>query len=67
MKNPRLSFRHFISAALCIIASFFAVQNTHAMSFNAQPPMLYLGGAVVPSDWDAWQEAMTRYPNEIAR
>ncbi len=36
-----------------------------AMTFDAAPPLLYLGGAVVPSDWAAWQEAMGRYGTRI--
>ncbi len=33
----------------------------HAMTFHASPPILYLGGTVVATDWDAWLEAMTRF------
>ncbi len=42
---------------------FFIVMTVpaHAMTFHAVPPMLYLGGAVVDTDWDAWLEAMTRF------
>ncbi len=32
-----------------------------AMTFHAAPPVLYLGGTVVATDWDAWLEAMTRF------
>jgi hypothetical protein len=39
----------------------FFVSNSHAMTFHATPPTLYLGGAVVESDWAAWQEAMRRF------
>ncbi len=31
------------------------------MTFHAVPPILYLGGTVVATDWDAWIEAMTRF------
>jgi hypothetical protein len=36
-----------------------------AMTFHVQSPYLYLGGPLVKSDWDAWEEAMNRYGNEI--
>ena len=36
-----------------------------AMSFHAAPPYLYLGGGVVRSDWDAWQEAMKKFDGNI--
>lgn len=35
--------------------------NSQAMTFYASPPTLYLGGAVVESDWAAWQDAMRRF------
>ena len=35
------------------------------MSFHAAPPYLYLGGGVVRSDWDAWQEAMKKFDSKI--
>jgi hypothetical protein len=39
----------------------FFVSNSDAMTFYASPPTLYLGGAVVESDWAAWQDAMRRF------
>jgi hypothetical protein len=36
-----------------------------AMTFTLSPPVLYLGGPVVGSDWDAWQEAMKRFGADI--
>ncbi len=39
------------------------VSSSHAMTFYASPPTLYLGGAVVESDWAAWQDAMRRFDN----
>ena len=36
-----------------------------AMSFHAQPPYLFLAGKVVPTDWDAWNEAMKRFDGKI--
>ncbi len=36
-----------------------------AMSFYSSPPHLYLGGSVVRSDWDAWQEAMKKFDGKI--
>lgn len=35
------------------------------MSFYSSPPYLYLGGGVVRSDWDAWQEAMKKFDGKI--
>jgi len=35
------------------------------MSFYASPPYLYLGGGVVRSDWEAWQEAMQKFDTKI--
>jgi hypothetical protein len=36
-----------------------------AMTFTLSPPVLYLGGPVVGSDWDAWEEAMKRFGADI--
>jgi hypothetical protein len=36
-----------------------------AMSFEANPPYLYLGGPVVREDWATWQEAMKRFDGQI--
>ena len=35
------------------------------MSFHAAPPYLYLGGGVVRSDWDAWEEAMKKFDGKF--
>lgn len=50
---------------LCAFVIFAFPLSLHAMSFNASPPILYLGGPVASSDWDAWQEAMTRFDSQI--
>lgn len=36
-----------------------------AMTMTAQPPVLYLGGRVLPGDWDAWQDIMLRVGAQI--
>ncbi len=48
-----------------LIAAYFLIGSSQAMSFYAAPPLLYLGGSVVPSDWQMWEEAMSRYDKEI--
>ena len=50
---------------LVVASSFGAATSASAMSFEARPPHLYLGGPVVREDWDTWQEAMTRYDGKI--
>lgn len=50
---------------LLIALSLAVPVASHAMSFHAAPPLLYLGGGVVPGDWEAWEEAMIRFDNEI--
>ncbi len=54
------------------VATLFAIgvactlsATAQAMSFHAAPPLLYLGGSVVPNDWQMWEEAMSRYDKEI--
>ncbi|MEP7155023.1 MAG: hypothetical protein ABI905_04575 [Betaproteobacteria bacterium] len=57
-----------LRTALCafvFVAGAGANVTARAMTFDAAPPILYLGGAVVPSDWAAWQEAMTRFGNDV--
>lgn len=49
-------------AALALLPG---ANSVNAMTFYAQPPFLYLGGAVVASDWAAWEEAMSRFPRQI--
>ncbi|MCA3063417.1 MAG: hypothetical protein ING61_08105 [Rhodocyclaceae bacterium] len=39
--------------------------NAQAMSFHAAPPLLYLGGGVVPEDWNTWEEAMIRFDGQL--
>jgi hypothetical protein len=51
--------------ALLSVGVLLLSTSAPAMTFIAEPPLLYLGGAVVKSDWPAWQEAMTRYAGEI--
>lgn len=43
----------------CVCACICTSGN--AMTFYASPPTLYLGGAVVESDWVAWQGAMRKF------
>ena len=45
---------------LAAVLAALAAMPAAAMTFDAAPPLLYLGGAVVGSDWAAWQEAMGR-------
>jgi len=45
------------------ILPFFG--SAQAMTFSVAPPVIYLGGVVVASDWDAWQEAMLRFGTQI--
>lgn len=53
--------RRVVIAAVAVLAS----QVAHAMSFHASPPYLFLGGTVVRSDWEAWEEAMIRFDGKI--
>ena len=39
--------------------------TSHAMSFHAAPPLLYLGGSVVTDDWNTWEEAMIRFDGQL--
>ena len=48
-------------ATLCA----WSIGSATAMTFISSPPTLYLGGAVVASDWDAWQETMQRFGPQI--
>jgi len=50
---------------LATVLAALAATPAAAMTFDAAPPLLYLGGAVVGSDWAAWQEAMGRYGAKI--
>jgi hypothetical protein len=62
---PRLRHRRHRSKwffAFCLVS---ASLSSHAMSFYAAPPMLYLGGPVVPSDWAMWEEAILRFDGKI--
>lgn len=47
----------------CVVALliFGTMHSVRAMTFDAQPPLLYLGGRVATSDWAAWEDAMTRF------
>jgi hypothetical protein len=54
----------FFRSLVCVLALTLAAPVL-AMTFHAQPPYLYLGGPLVKSDWDAWEEAMSKYANEI--
>lgn len=37
----------------------------HGMTLSVAPPVIYMGGLVVASDWEGWQEAMTRFGTQI--
>ncbi len=50
---------------ILLIALWLAIPAGHAMSFYAAPPLLYLGGGVVPGDWETWEDAMIRFDNQI--
>ena len=51
----------FLRRAALVIFGFTLIAPIHAMTFHAALPILYLGGTVVDTDWDAWLEAMTRF------
>jgi hypothetical protein len=51
--------------SMLLLALLAVARLATAMTFHAQPPVLYLGGAVVASDWAAWEEAMARFSNQI--
>ena len=59
MKLPAY-FRSIVFLALAAISPLAT-----AMSFYASPPYLYLGGSVVRSDWDAWEDAMKKFDGKI--
>ena len=46
-------------ALLCLPAT------APAMTFTAQPPVLYAGGRVLPGDWEAWRDLMLRVGDRI--
>ena len=48
-----------------MLLAALAAQPAWAMQFIAEPPYLHLSGHVDPTDWPAWQEAMTRYAGKI--
>lgn len=39
--------------------------GAQAMTFDAAPPILFVGGSVVPTDWAAWQDAMAVFGEQI--
>jgi hypothetical protein len=53
----------FLRALSLLIAScsLLSALPAAAMSFEARPPYLYLGGPVVREDWNTWEEAMIRF------
>ena len=59
MKSTSLIAR-LVMVSICTIAS-----NVLAMTFYVDAPYLYLGGGVVRTDWDAWEEAMIRFDGKI--
>lgn len=59
-------FRWTASCLLGLAALSAAIaQPARAMTFEARPPYLYLGGPVVRGDWDTWEEAMIRFDGKI--
>ena len=50
---------------LATLCALWIIGSATAMTFTVSPPTLYLGGAVVASDWDAWQDAMQRFGPQI--
>jgi len=52
--------------AALFISLLTSVGTSHAMSFHAVPPLLYLGGGVVAEDWNTWEEAMIRFDGQIS-
>ncbi len=55
-----------IMRLFCVnLAVLVLLGTSQAMTFTLSPPVLYLGGPVVGSDWDAWQEAMKRFGADI--
>ncbi len=58
-------------ATCCLLRAILALAvvclttTSQAMTFTLSPPVLYLGGPVAGSDWDALEEAMTRFGAEI--
>jgi hypothetical protein len=50
---------------LGLMALLWAAATAEAMTFTAQPPILYMGGSVVAEDWKLWEEAMARYDGKI--
>jgi hypothetical protein len=53
------------ATVLLAVALAGVAGGVRAMSFHAQPPFLYLAGRVVPTDWEAWNEAMKRFDGKI--
>jgi hypothetical protein len=55
--RPGILFAAPVLAMLCA----WTAQRAAAMTFDAQPPLLYLRGRVVNSDWLVWEDAMSRF------
>jgi len=62
-RSPRLVLT--LLKLLVVTGNLVAATSAVAMSFEARPPYLYLGGPVVREDWDTWEEAMIRYDGKI--
>ena len=53
--------RYRWSAVLMLAAAAFLSPVSSAMSFDVEPPILYLSGRVVTTDWPMWERAMARF------
>ena len=62
--TTKIAFASSARSAFCLVALCLTTA-AQAMTFTLSPPVLYLGGPVVGSDWDAWEEAMKRFGAEI--
>jgi hypothetical protein len=65
MRTPYPVFSGLLTAIGIVAFCIIAPSKSHAMTFYAAPPLLYLGGSVVPEDWDNWEAAMIQFDGEI--
>ncbi len=54
------SMARLVILAICMIAP-----HVSAMTFYVDAPYLYLGGGVVRTDWDVWEEARISFDGKI--
>jgi hypothetical protein len=66
-KSYRTPICRAVATAFMIATAFISafINDAKAMTFYAAPPLLYLGGGVVPTDWAAWEEAMITFDGKI--